>query len=187
MEVDKKYIEILEQYNDKSFVYSVLCSKASRYYNYLRLTFAMPLILTSTVMSYLNGINEETMVDKLKIVNSVFNITTAVLLAIQNIFKFESKSNEYKQSCSKFQKLSHQIEAKLLKKQEINDDFITSIINQYDNIQEDCMDIPSHICNAVRREYATRKHLPILINGIEKLEKEQSMSSKIEYLNRLSV
>lgn len=183
------YIGILDEYNDKAFVYSVLCSKSSRYYNYLKLAFQLPLILTSTVLTYINSNNNPDMENAMKIVNPVFNMLTAIILGIQNIFKFESKSNEYRQSCIKFQKLSHQIEAKLLKKQEINEDFIASIILQYDSIQEDCMDIPSHICNSVRNEYGTKKHLPIIINGIAK---EPSIicridTSKKEFLDKLQM
>jgi len=185
----EKYIDILEQYNDKSFVYSLLCSKTSRYYNYMKLGFAMPLILTSTALTYINSNNDPSMQDAMRFINPIFNMITAIILGVQNVFKFETKSNQYKQNCIKFQKLSHQIEAKMLNKQDINEDFITSIIMQYDNIQEECMDLPSHICNAVRKEFATKRHLPIIINGISKepsilcrIEKE---TSKKEFLNRV--
>lgn len=185
----EKYIDILEQYNDKSFVYSLLCSKTSRYYNYMKMGFAMPLILTSTALTYINSNNDPSMQDAMRFINPIFNMITAIILGIQNVFKFETKSNQYKQNCIKFQKLSHQIEAKMLNKQDINEDFITSIIMQYDNIQEECMDLPSHICNSIRKEFATKRHLPIIINGISKepsilcrIEKE---TSKKEFLNRV--
>lgn len=170
MSVEAKYLQVLEQYNDKSFVYSVLCSKTSRYYNYWKLGFALPLILTSTVLTYINANDNANMMEAMKIVNPTFNMITAILLGIQNVFKFESKSNEFKNSCLKFQKLSHLIENKIIKK-DFGEDFITNIIQQYDDIQEDCMDIPHWICNSVRKEYGTVKHLPIVCNGIQKINK----------------
>ena len=171
MSVEAKYLEVLEQYNDKSFVYSILCSRASRYYNYWKLSFALPLILTSTVLTYINSNNDPQLENAMKIVNPVFNMLTAILLGIQNVFKFESKSNDFKSSCFKYQKLCHQIEAKLLNTQDINEDFITNIVTSYDNIQEDCMDIPNFICNSVRSLYGGKKHLPIICNGVEKINK----------------
>lgn len=186
MEIESKYKNILDQYVDKSFVYSVLCSKASSYYNMLKYGFQLPLILTSTVMTYINANNDESMAENMKIVNPVFNLITAVLLSINNMFKFESKANDFKNNSIKFQKLSHLIEQKILKN-DISDDFIQSIISQYDTIVENCLDVPHHICNNTRILYGGKKHLPIVCNGVEKLEKEQSMSSKMEYLNKLSV
>lgn len=170
MSVENKYLEILEQYNDKAFVYSILCSRASRYYNYWKLGFALPLILTSTVLTYINANDNDAMMSAMKIVNPVFNMITAILLGIQNVFKFESKSNEFKNSCLKFQKLSHLIENKIIKK-DVGEDFITNIIQQYDDIQEDAMDIPNFICNGVRKLYGGKKHLPIICNGVEKINK----------------
>jgi len=167
MSVEKKYLEVLEQYNNKAFVYSILCSKASRYYNYWKLGFALPLILTSTVLTYINANNDENMLEAMTIVNPVFNMLTAILLGIQNVFKFESKSNEFKNSCLKFQKLSHLIENKIITKQ-VSEDFVTNIIQQYDDIQEDAMDIPNFICNSVRQIYGGSKHLPIICNGVKK-------------------
>jgi len=170
MSVENKYLEILEQYNDKAFVYSVLCSRASRYYNYWKLGFALPLILTSTVLTYINANDNTNMMEAMKIVNPVFNMITAILLGIQNVFKFESKSNEFKNSCLKFQKLSHLIENKIIKR-DVGEDFITNVIQQYDDIQEDCMDIPNFLCNSVRKTYGGIKHLPIICNGVEKSNK----------------
>jgi hypothetical protein len=170
MEENKKFLDVLEVYNDKAFVYSVLCIQASRYYNFLKYTFQMPIIITSSVLSILNGSTGDENIDKnMKIINTIFNILTALILSINNTFRFEAKGNDFKNTAIKFQKLSHTIESKILEG-DINHDFINSIVSTYDNITENIDDIPSHICKRVRAEYATKKHLPTVINGISKIK-----------------
>ena len=163
------YNDILDQYCDKSFVYSVLCSKTSSFFNKWKYALQMPLIITSTVLTYINSNQDESMMDTMKVVNPIFNLLTAILLALNNMLKLESKANDFKNNGIKFQKLSHLIEQKQLEG-DINNDFINSVITQYDNITENCHEIPNHISKAVHNEYATKKHLPIVCNGVQKIE-----------------
>ena len=170
MEENKKFLDVLDVYVDKAFVYSVLCIQASRYYNILKYTFQMPIIITSSVLSILNGSTGDENIDKhMKIINTVFNITTALILSVNNTFKFETRANDFKNSAIKFQKLSHSIESKLLEG-DVNHDFINSIVSSYDNITEGIDDIPSHICKKIRAEYGSKRHLPVVINGIPKVK-----------------
>ena len=163
------YKDILDQYCDKSFVYSVLCSKTSSFFNKWKYALQMPLIITSTVLTYVNSNQDENMIEHMKIVNPVFNLMTAILLALNNMLKLESKANDFKNNGIKFQKLSHLIEQKQLEG-DINNDFINSVITQYDNISENCHEIPNHISKQVHNEYATKKHLPVVCNGVQKIE-----------------
>lgn len=163
-----KYIKICESYNDKAFVFSTLCTQTSRHYNTLKYCFQVPLIITSTVLSIFNSNVDTDMGNSLKIVNPIFNILTALLLSINNAFRFESKSDQFKHHAIKFQKLSSLIESKMVEG-DITKDFITVVINTYDGITEGINDdIPSHICARVHKLYAGKKHLPILINGVKK-------------------
>jgi hypothetical protein len=168
--INERYNDILDQYCDKSFVYSVLCQKSSSYFNRLKYALQLPLIVTSTVLTYINSNNDENMLEAMRIVNPIFNLTTAILLAVNNMFKFESKANDFKNNGIKFQKLSHLIEQKMLESpNNINQDLINSIITQFDNITENCTDVPGHICRSVHNEFATKKHLPIICNGVAKI------------------
>ena len=162
----QKYKDVLEVYNDKSFVYSVLCSKAARYYKVLQYSFSMPLILTSVIMTYLNS-NEKTFAEQMVVLNPIVNITTAVFLSINNLFKFETHGNNFKQMSMKYQKLSHLIESKVLN-EELTQDFVNSIVDSYDNYCENTDEIPHHICAQIRKIYGGSKHLPVVANGIEK-------------------
>jgi hypothetical protein len=166
---EERYNDILEQYCDKSFVYSVLCSKSSSFFNRWKYALQLPLIITSTVLTYINSNQDENMMDAMKVVNPVFNLFTAILLALNNMLKLESKANDFKNNGIKFQKLSHLIEQKQLEG-DINNDFINSVITQYDNITENCYEVPRHICKTVHNLYATKKHLPVVCNGVQKID-----------------
>jgi hypothetical protein len=190
-EDDKKYIKILETYNDKAFVFSVLCLQSARYYNRLKYGFQLPIIITSSVLSILNGTTGNDHIDNnMKMINTVFNILTALILSVNNTFRFETKANDFKSNGMKFQKLSHLIESKVLEGN-INSDFINSVITTYDNIVESIDDdVPSHVCTRVRNEYKTKKHLPTIINGIPKISSPdisaRNTSINISPLRRLS-
>jgi hypothetical protein len=170
--LEKTYSDILEEYNDKIFIYSLLCIQTNKYYNILKYSFQIPLILTSTILSILNSNikNEES---SMKIINTVFNIITALILSINNIFRFESKANNFRNNYNKFQKLSHFIEKKILDKNEINIDLINNIISEYTNIIENIEDeIPIHICNRINLIYNTYKTLPVIITSNNKIIKQ---------------
>lgn len=66
-----------------------------------------------------------------------------------------------------------------------------SVMTSYDNIVESIDDDPpSHICEMVREQYKTKKHLPTIINGIKKespsLSSCNSPVKSISPLRRLS-
>ena len=167
--MSERYNDILDQYCDKSFVYSVLCSKTSSFYNRWKYALQLPLIITSTVLTYVNSNQDDSMREHMKIVNPIFNLITAILLALNNMLKLESKANEMKNNSVKYQKLCHLIEQKLFE-DSVNNDFINSVITQYDNISENCHEIPSHISKQVHNTYATKKHLPVVCNGVQKIQ-----------------
>jgi len=160
-------LQILKDHKEKSHLYSILCSKASLYYYYTKLGFDIPLILSSSVLTYINSNNDEKLIIYMKIINPIFNIITAILLGVHNIFQFESKSTQLKSNSIKFQKLNQLIENKIANNC-ITEDVVTNIIEQYDNIQEDCMNIPKHICKSVKKKYVennctNKRKLPIIL------------------------
>jgi hypothetical protein len=123
----------------------------------------------------------------LKIINISFNIITALTLSLGATLQLEMKQLEVEKSSTsrkKFLKLSSTIEQKLISDEEISADFVTSIINQYDNIVDGIdFEIPEYILNRVRKQYAGTKTLPVIINGVKKLETERPPSCGLETVN----
>lgn len=165
---------LLDDYLDRSFIYSVLLNQAHFYYGRLKTLFKIPLILMSSVMSVVNGNIENS--ESLKIVNITFNLLTAIILGLTATLNIEQKYQNFLQCERKFLKLSSKIEQKLLNENdEIHPEFINEIMNEYDMIVESVdYDIPVSICKRVRAQYATKKTLPLIINGVKKNEQERS-------------
>ena len=51
-------VKLLQSYRDKSYVTSVLCSQSEEFYSFLRSMINVPLILSSSVMTILNSMEE---------------------------------------------------------------------------------------------------------------------------------
>ena len=104
-----KTARTLDDYLDRSFVYSVLLEKSHSYYGRLKTLLKVPIILVSSVMSIVNsnigGDNDY----NLKIVNITFNILTAVILGLTNTFKIDEKYQNFLQAEKKFLKLCSKI------------------------------------------------------------------------------
>lgn len=176
---------VLDDHLDKCFVYSVLLNKSHIYYGRLRTVFKIPLIITSSVMSILNGNIENG--TSLKIVNIIFNLLTAILLGLSATLKFDEKFQNFVSCEKKFLKLSSKIEQKLLNTDEVVlTEFVKSIINEYDLIVESLdYDIPASICKKVRVEYVGKKTLPLIING--ELKREEYRTPVLNYVKTASM
>ena len=130
-----KTARLLDDYLDRSFIYSVLLNHSHYYYGRLKTLLKVPLILTSSVMSVINGNIENS--ESLKIVNITFNLLTAIILGLTATFNIEQKYQNFLQAEKKFLKLSSKIEQKLLNEDDvILTEFINEIMNEYDMIVE---------------------------------------------------
>lgn len=169
----QKIERTLDDYLDRCFVYSILLNKSYSYYSRLRTLFKIPIILTSSVMSLVNSnLGDDNI---LKIVNITFNILTALVLSLGSTLKIEEKAQVFLSSEKKFLKLTSVIEQKIISEDAVNIEFVNGIMNTYDAIIDQLdYDIPKFICTAVRKEYATKKTLPLIINGIPKEEIHRS-------------
>ena len=163
---------------DRCFIYSIMLHRAERFYNNMKMLFKMPIILTSSAMSIVNSnFDGET----LKSVNIVFNILTGVILAVGTAWQFEAKQQEFCNAKKKFIKLSCEIEGKQLSDEKIDPMYVNSIIERYNNIEENLdYDIPSFILKSTRAKWKGQKTLPIIINGVAKEEqhREDTLSLK---------
>ena len=161
----------LDDYFDRCFIYIILLDRAGRYFNILKILFKLPIILSSSVMSIVNSnITSSDDNDILRIVNIIVNILTALSLSLSAYLKIEERAAVFQNTERKFFKLSSIIEQKLMNsEEELTVEFLKSIIDQYEIIVESLeYNIPAFICKKVRAQYATKKTLPLIINGIRK-------------------
>lgn len=177
-----KLKKTLDDYTDRTFVMSILCNQAQIHYNRIKTILQLPLIITSSVMSIINSsFSYDKDANALRIINITNNMTTALLLGISNFLKINEKQQNFKISYEKFHKLSSSIETKSISKDEITVEYVNEVILNYDSLCEIISyDIPEYIKKRVRAEYATKKTLPVIINGINKLDKFRNPSISID-------
>jgi hypothetical protein len=167
--------KIVKEYNDRIYIYSILCNRSEVYYNRLKFFCSVPVILISSLMSVLNSNLEQNI---LKNFNIIFNALTAFILAFSNLMKVNEKVQEFKDIRKKFNTLDSLIEMQLATGGDgLTSDFVTNIIKDYDNIVDNMnFEIPDHICRNVYKQYKNQKVLPIVLHG---------MREESEYKNTL--
>jgi Glu-tRNA(Gln) amidotransferase subunit E-like FAD-binding protein len=125
----------LKKYLDMSFINTILCDSHYNYYNKLSAIVMFPTIIGSALLTILNSssIDEE----KMKYINVALNGLNTIIMTLSTQYKLNDRLTIYKNSYTKFNKLSHKIESIINNTQETNDRIIDDIIAEYDNIVND--------------------------------------------------
>ena len=159
-------VKLLESYRDKSYVTSILCSQSEEFYSFFRSIVSVPLILSSSVMTILNSMEEINTTSAMKYSNIALNASTACILSLIGHFKLTEKITNYRTIHFKMNKLCHSIEDKLTNELEsTNVDHIRQFINEYDSLCEQIdYPYPGFIKNRVKKTYQGKKTLPNILN-----------------------
>ena len=152
--------ELLKQYKDKSFINAFLAEEAYNYYVFIKNVINIPLIITNSAMVVINAVITDQ--DLLKVLNIILNSSTGLILSLISNFKVYENIQNFHQLQVKFNKLSHQIDSKLTNDIEsINTEFITGIIDDYDQIIEtQDYGFPVRIKKRIKRQYEGKLTLP---------------------------
>jgi hypothetical protein len=145
-------MDILKQYRDRSYINSLLCDLSHNFYNAINNILIFPTILGSSILTVLNSSEIDT--DKMKITNIIINGTITIILAISNTYKIHDRIGFFKIANNKFIKLTHEIEAVLNLKKEINNEELVTFINKYDILVDELVfTFPEHIRNKIIKKY----------------------------------
>ena len=164
MPISTDHIKLLESYRDKAYITSILCSQSQEHFSFLRSMVNLPIIITSSVMTVLNSMSDNS--NEMKYANIVLNTWTSLILSIIGNFKLTEQATNFKQIEIKMNKLTHKIEDFLsidLESTKIED--IRAIINEYDALNESLdFPFPNFIKNRVKKVYSGKKTLPNILN-----------------------
>ena len=165
MPISTEHVKLLESYRDKAYITSILCAQNSEHFEFLRSIINIPLILSSSVMTVMNSMNDQNS-NEIKISNIVLNTWTSLILSLVGNFKLPEQATNFSQIQVKMNKLCHQIEDKLtidLESCKIED--IRHFINDYDALYEQLdYSFPNFIKNRVKKIYSGKKVLPNILN-----------------------
>ena len=164
MPISTDHVKLLESYRDKAYITSILCAQSSEHFSFLRSMVNLPLIISSSVMTVLNSMSDNS--NEMKYANIVLNTWTSLILSIIGNFKLTEQATNFKQIEIKMNKLTHKIEDFLsidLESTKIED--IRTIINEYDALNESLdFPFPNFIKNRVKKIYSGKKTLPNILN-----------------------
>jgi hypothetical protein len=176
-----------EKLLDKCEAMTLLCSKASTYWSFIKFCFAIPLVLTSSAMCIINSISEDA--NSIKIPNIIVNAVSVLIMSLTNSIKASEKFEIFKKLSQQFMLLSQEIEAcdGIVSKETYN---ILSL--KYDNLIQDCSfeEIPVKYKTEVAKCFTdVERHIPIQLNGIignTNVSKRLSGSKKEEKMAQLA-
>jgi hypothetical protein len=134
--LQKDHTALLENIKNKASFTSILCSKNSARYAWIRSIVNIPIILSSGAMTILNSMNDTNSVE-IKYANIVLNSCTVTILSLIGNFKLAEREINYRQTQIKMDRLYHRIEYILRidpNHRTIED--IRDIIKEYVNIYE---------------------------------------------------
>ena len=158
--ISQQQQELLKQYKDKSYINALLAEEAYNYFVFIKNVINIPLIITNSAMVVINAVITDQ--DLLKILNIILNSSTGLILSLISNFKIYENIQNFHQLQVKFNKLSHQIDSKLTNDLEnINTEFITGIIDNYDQIIEtQDYGFPVRIKKRIKKQYENKMTLP---------------------------
>ena len=149
---------------DKCESMTLLCTKASSHWSFVKFCFAIPLVLTSSTMCIINSISEDA--NTIKIPNIIVNAVSVLIMSLTNSIKASEKFEIFKKLSQQFMMLSQEIEAcdANISKETFN---ILSL--KYDNLIQDCAfeEIPVKYKIQVATCFSeANRFIPIQLNGI---------------------
>ena len=172
---------------DKCESMTLLCTKASSHWSFVKFCFNIPLVLTSSTMCIINSISEDA--NAIKIPNIIVNAVSVLIMSLTNSIKASEKFEIFKKLSQQFMLLSQEIEAcdGTVSKETYN---LLSL--KYDNLIQDCSfeEIPVKYKIEVAKCFSDAdRHIPIQLNGIignTGISKRLSGSKKDGTLQQLS-
>jgi hypothetical protein len=149
---------------DKCESMTLLCTKASSHWSFVKFCFNIPLVLTSSTMCIINSISEDA--NAIKIPNIIVNAVSVLIMSLTNSIKASEKFEIFKKLSQQFMLLSQEIEAcdGSVSKETYN---ILSL--KYDNLIQDCSfeEIPVKYKIEVAKCFSDAdRYIPIQLNGI---------------------
>ena len=149
---------------DKCEAMTLLCTKASSHWSFIKFCFNIPLVITSSAMCIINSISEDA--NAVKIPNIVVNAVSVLIMSLNNSIKAGEKFETFKKLSQQFMVLSQEVEGI---EEEITKEKADILVLKYDNLITDCAfeDIPEKYKLLVAAKYSEAdRHVPIQINGV---------------------
>jgi hypothetical protein len=143
----------IEKLLDKCEAMTLLCTKASSHWSFVKFCFAIPLVLTSSTMCIINSISEDA--NSIKIPNIIVNAVSVLIMSLTNSIKASEKFEIFKKLSQQYMMVSKEM--------------YNILTLKYDNLIQDCSfeEIPTKYKIQVATCFSNaNRFIPIQLNGI---------------------
>ena len=150
---------------DKSEALTLLCTKASSRWSFIKFCFNIPLVFTSSAMCIINSISTDA--NEVRIPNIIVNAISVLIMSLANNTRASEKFENFKKLSQQFMLLSQEIDA--LEEDNIPIEEYKLLLLKYENLvqQIDFEEIPISYKNSVSQTYTNaNRFIPIQLNGI---------------------
>ena len=154
----------IEKLLDKCEAMTLLCTKASSHWSFVKFCFAIPLVLTSSTMCIINSISEDA--NSIKIPNIIVNAVSVLIMSLTNSIKASEKFEIFKKLSQQYMMLSQEIESC---DANVSKEMYNILTLKYDNLIQDCAfeEIPVKYKIQVATCFSNaNRFIPIQLNGI---------------------
>ena len=166
---------------DKCEALTLLCTKTSGHWSYVKFCFNIPLVFTSSAMCIINSISTDA--TEVKIPNIIVNAISVLIMSLANNVRASEKFENFKKLSQQFMLLSQEIDA-------IEDDNVPIedyklLLLKYENLVSaiDFEEIPVRYKTSIAQVYQNaNRHIPIQLNGtIGNVIKKRPISDEIGF------
>ena len=166
---------------DKCEALTLLCTKASSRWSFIKFCFNIPLVFTSSAMCIINSISTDA--NEVKIPNIVVNAISVLVMSLSNNTRASEKFENFKKLSQQFMLLSQEIDA--LEEDNIPIEEYKLLLLKYENLVQgiDFEEIPISYKNNVSIAYTNaNRFVPIQLNGtIGNIIKKRPTSNDIGF------
>ena len=149
---------------DKTECLTLLCTKASSHWSFIKFCFNTPLVFTSSAMCIINSISTDA--NAVKIPNIVVNAISVLIMSITNSIKPSEKLDLFKKLQQQFMELSVEIDS--IEEDEVSQEQYNIFVLKYENLLRDLPfeEIPQSYKSSVAQTYQNAgRYIPIQLNG----------------------
>jgi len=161
---------------DKCEALTLLCTRASARWSYIKFCFNIPLVFTSSAMCIIDA-------NEVKIPNIVVNAISVLIMSMLNNIKAAEKFENFKKLSQQFMLLSQELDS--IEGNDISVDEYKMFLLKYENLvqQVDFEEIPKSYKNEISNAYVeANRNIPIQINGtIGNIVKKRPTSDDIGF------
>jgi hypothetical protein len=165
--------KILRIWAEKASGWAWLHDKSSRYYNVLTNKIVYPSILLSTISGGVGlstyNMSEGLSTNYVSIILGVTNLVSACLGAVQKFIRSAEKSESHSHMNKLFSSFCRKIVMELaLQPCDRKDclEFCKACRDEYDNLLNDSLEIPTHIVDNFKSIFRSAKHVPEVASGL---------------------